>query len=358
MDELLQTAPCGFFSFDDDGKLLEANDTLIRMLETKREHVVGHHIDRILSAGSRIFYQTHLFPFLKNRGFVEEMYLSLRTDRGPRKVLVNGVRRERDGKVANECIAVSMLRRETYEHELLIAKKAAEAANEAKAKFLAMMSHELRTPLQVIFGFTDVLLYGLHGELGEEQLADLASIRDASHQLARTIGNILSFSQLESGWIEVRTEKVSLNQALLRAERALRYRLGATEVNYRRVPLEPDVDLLVDPERLHQILMNLILNAADASQPGGRVSVVCERVDDRAVITVRDSGVSIAEDETEEIFHPFNTSKRVSETKDESALGLSISREIARAMSGNLEVENEGERGAVFKVTLPLAISG
>ena len=355
LDDLLRTAPCGFFAFDDDGTVVESNDTLLRMLGTRRNCVVGRHIDRILSPGSRIFYQTHLFPLLKSNGKVEELYLSLRSEHGPRKVLVNGVRSERDGRMVNECIAVSIQRRETYEHELLISRKAAEAGNEAKARFLAMMSHELRTPLQIIFGFTDLLIYGLHGDVPPEQLEDLHAIRDASHDLARTISNILNLSQLETGWVEVRTNDVSLQEALSRAERAVRYRFQSSEVTYERQDLSPDILVRADPELMHQVLLNLILNAASATPRGGKVSTRCETRNGNAIIAVRDGGDPIPDDALHMAFQPFLPSSRNITARDESGLGLSVSREIARSMAGDVDVTNDKEGGAVFTVKLPIA---
>ncbi|MEX0907160.1 MAG: histidine kinase dimerization/phospho-acceptor domain-containing protein, partial [Gemmatimonadota bacterium] len=213
VDDLLNHAPCGFFSFSDDGTVVLANDTLLEMLGHDRDDVVGHHVERILALGSRIFYQTHWFPLLRMQGRSEEIFLLLRPRAGDDiGVLVNAVRRERDAGAAYDCALMHVRERRKYEDELLRMKReaeqahaalemrqveleranellesqaiellqqqlllqehaeeavrlriAADEANAAKSTFLAMMSHELRTPLNAISGYGEILAMGIHG---------------------------------------------------------------------------------------------------------------------------------------------------------------------------------------------------
>lgn len=132
MDELLNTAPCGFLAFADDGTILRINATLLEMVGYERGELQDRHVESILSVGGRVFYQTHFFPLLKLQGKAEEIYFSLRSKSGEDvPVLVSAVRRERAGAAVNDCVFVPMRQRNRYEDELLQARKAAEESNRA-----------------------------------------------------------------------------------------------------------------------------------------------------------------------------------------------------------------------------------
>jgi signal transduction histidine kinase len=130
VDDLLDTAPCGFLSFGDDGQVSLVDRTLLELLGYAREDVVGGHVERLLPVGSRIFYQTHWFPLLRARRAAERVSAEL-------EIAGEGLR------VINE----DLLDR-TEEAERL--RAVAEEANQAKSTFLAVMTHELRTPLNAI----------------------------------------------------------------------------------------------------------------------------------------------------------------------------------------------------------------
>ncbi len=119
-DSILDTAPCGFISFTDDGTIRVVNATLLEMLGFERDAVVGHRFESILTVGARIFYQTHFFPLLKLRGHAEEIFMLMRAKSGEEvAALVNAVRRERDGEYVTDCILLRVLERQKYEDALL-----------------------------------------------------------------------------------------------------------------------------------------------------------------------------------------------------------------------------------------------
>src|SRR4051812_7774431 len=127
MRDLMNTAPCGFVAFGDDGTIAELNQTLAEMLGYSRVELLGWHVDKILPPGGRIFYHTYLFPLLKVQEIVEEIYLALRTKDGADvPVLLNGARRQHDGRFISDCVCLRMIQRHAYEDQLLQARRLAE----------------------------------------------------------------------------------------------------------------------------------------------------------------------------------------------------------------------------------------
>jgi signal transduction histidine kinase len=358
MDEQLNNAPCGYITFADDGHVAACNVTLAHLLGYEPADLAGRHFELILGVGGKIFYHTHFFPILKLKGEVEEVYLSLRTREGTDiPVLANAVRRERDGTFLNECVVMRMLQRSQFEDELIRARKIAEAASDTKAKFLSMMSHELRTPLQAITGYSDLLLAGVSGPLEADQLSDIQSIRTASEELVRLLNDILDFARLESGQAEMKLQPVNMHEALQRAEMLLAPKFHEAGLAYSRVDCDADMSVRAHPDRLQQVLLNLMTNAVKFTPRGGLISVECEVVEDRSLIRVRDTGCGIAHEQLGRIFDPFvQVDRHRVETRQRGVgLGLSISRELTRAMGGDLTVESTVGDGSVFTVSLPRA---
>lgn len=356
MDDQLYYAPCGFLSFDDDGTILLVNARVVERLGYSRDELEGRHVETILSVGGQLFYQTHFFPLLKMQGLAEEVYFSLRSSSGDEvPVITNAVRRERDGRAVNDCVFVSMRQRGLYEDELLRAKKAAEQASAAKAKFLSMMSHDLRTPLQAISGYADMLLLEMRGSLNDAQREDLQAIKAAGLEMMRLMNDILSFAQLESGRVEVKIQPVLLGDALRRAESLLRPRFEERRLTYDRSDCAGDLTVAADPDRLQQILLNLLTNAIKFTKPGGRISVACQQNAAKVLIHVSDTGVGIPEGKLTEIFEPFVqiVGENAPAAGHGVGLGLSISRDLARAMDGDLTVESSVGRGSIFTIALP-----
>lgn len=141
MDALLNTAPCGFLSFTDDGKIVVVNATLGKILDCDSDRLPGRYIEEILQLASCIFYQTHLFPLLKMHGKADEIFLSLKSRTGAVvPVLVTALRQVREGRVFNDCVFIPMNRRNEYEDQILRSKKAAEEASLQKDRINASLN--------------------------------------------------------------------------------------------------------------------------------------------------------------------------------------------------------------------------
>jgi PAS domain S-box-containing protein len=355
MDSLLDQAPCGFISLADDGTIVEVNSTLAALLGYSRVELLGWHLQKVLPPGTRIFYQTHVFPMLRMHGSVDEIYVSLRTrDAVDVPMLMNGVRQERGGIPVNDCVFVRMIQRHQFEEQLLQARRLAEQANAAKAKFLSMMSHDLRTPLTAITGYASLLAAGVNGPLSGEQAQSVERIRDAGGDVLRMINDILAFAKLESGRVEVNASLLPVAEAVERAVSLIRLRAAEAGIRIETGAVD-GMTVRADPGRLQQVLLNLLANAIKFTPRDGTITIECEQGGERVQIHVRDTGVGIAPDHLQHIFEPFVQLEAKIEGGEQPGvgLGLAISRELVGAMDGELTVESVPGTGSVFTVALP-----
>jgi len=358
MDPVLDRAPCGFVTFADDGTMVRVNTTLAELLGYTRFELEGWHLQKILPPGARVFYNTHIFPILKMHGRADEIYIALRTKDGhDEPMLMNGARRERDGTTVNDCVFVRMLQRHQYEDQLLEARRLAEQAADAKSKFLSMMSHDLRTPLTAIYGNAELLSSGFHGSVSDVQREGAEAIKQASRDLGRLIDDILSFAQLESGRVDVRMQPVAVGAVIARAEALIRLRMARGELSFES-RCDESVVAMADPDRVQQILLNLLTNATKFTPPGGRITVTCGQENSRAIVRVRDTGIGIPRDQLERIFDPFVQLgvTPAEEVNRGVGLGLAISRELARAMDGDVTADSAPGEGAEFVLALPAIV--
>lgn len=356
LDPTLDFAPCGYLSVADDGKLLEVNSTLAAMLGQPVEELAGAHIQTILAPGGRIFYQTHIFPLLRLHMMVEEIYVPLRTREGADlPMLMNAVRRIEDGVAVNQCIFVRMIQRHEFEAQLVAARRLAEEANAAKAKFLSMMSHDLRTPLTAISGNADLTADEAFGPVTPEQREAMTFIKAACTELLRMINDILGFAQLDSGHVRVNVSAVSVSDVVARAAALVRLRLREAGITFDSHVGPPGLEVAADADRLEQVLLNLLTNASKFTPAGGRVSVDAQEHEGRVLIVVRDTGIGIEHDHLPRIFEPFVQVGPTDSRRHGVGLGLAISRELTRVMHGELTVQSRPGEGSVFTIDLPAA---
>ena len=236
------------------------------------------------------------------------------------------------------------------------ARNAAESANRAKAAFLASMSHELRTPLQAALGFAQLIRSGLYGPITPDQAEILGRVERSQTHLTRLIDDILDFARLEAGRIRMNVEEVSIGEAIMQLSPLVEAQASKKGIDLQLV--QPDAALVVtaDRHRLQQILVNLVGNAIKFTPQSRTIRVAAASDGEMASIRVSDNGPGIPADRLQAIFEPF-VQVNDGHTRPHSGvgLGLAISRDLARAMGGDLTVESELGAGSTFYVTLPLA---
>ena len=392
IEDLIEQIPCGFLSFTDDGQVQQVNARLLERLGYRREEVEGRHVETLMNVGSRIFYQTHLFPLVAMYGRADEIFLLLRAANGEDiGFLVNVERHQRAGRVLNDCALMRVEERRKFEDALVRARKAAESAqrdleevnrryeeqavelelqqeelesqrriaddaNQAKSKFLATMSHELRTPLNAIGGYAQLIEMGVHGPLTDDQRVALERILRSQKHLLRLINDVLNLSRIEAGRVDYRITEVPLADVVKTVLPMVEPQLASKGITARTI-LELEPIVRADREKLEQITLNLLTNATKFTPSGGTVTVRVRSdpaIERKVLLDVEDTGIGISPEMQKNIFEPFvqaETDKR----QEGSGLGLAISREMARGMDAELTVKSVPGEGSVFTVILPLA---
>ena len=240
--------------------------------------------------------------------------------------------------------------------EAVAAVARAAIADRAKTDFLATMSHELRTPLNAIAGYAELLQLGMRGPVTDQQQEAISRIRSSQHHLLGIVNDILTFAKTETGRIPINLENSPVTPAINAVRFLVEPLLLQNEIQYSFDECSAETSVVADRERLQQILVNLLTNAAKFSPRGGEVNIRCEVREHLVAIIVEDKGKGIEVDMLEAIFEPFvQISTGLTRTADGSGLGLAISRELARLMGGDVTVESDAGAGSSFTLTLPMS---
>jgi PAS domain S-box-containing protein len=233
------------------------------------------------------------------------------------------------------------------------ARAAAEEANRAKTEFLAVVSHELRTPLNAIAGYAELLRMGLRGPVTPEQNEDLNRISRSERALSSLINDILNYARLEAAQVQYASEPVPVRALIADLESLVSPQLSAKRLRFTLGDCEQNLAAQADPDKVRQILLNLLSNAIKFTPADGAVDVQCQANDGHVHIHVHDTGTGIPAEKLQAIFEPFvQLDRSLTNTPEGAGLGLAISRELARAMGGDLTAESAVGIGSTFTLTL------
>ena len=235
--------------------------------------------------------------------------------------------------------------------ELQEANRRLRAADLAKSEYLSRMSHELRTPLNAILGFAQLLEMD---ELREDQQESLGYILSAARHLLALINEVLDIAAIEAGRLTLSLEPVWVADVVSETVSLIRPLADQQGILLVSPARTCDAHVLGDRQRLKQVLLNLLSNAVKYNRPAGSVHLTCEHVNGRLRVKVADTGPGIPAEALERLFVPFERLGSEHGTVEGTGLGLPLSKRLADAMGGSLELESIPQQGSTFWVELPL----
>lgn len=236
---------------------------------------------------------------------------------------------------------------------------ALKVANQVRANFVSMVSHELRNPLNSVNGFVDLLLEGHMGTLTEEQHTYLGYTQEGISQLVSIVEDILFMSRSDAGQFEIRQEEIhfqSLVRLVMQVIATLQPQAFKAGVLLRHNIVEELPSLYADPQRIKQVLSNLVANAIKYTPPGGTVTVSVQQHDDQfEKISVSDTGYGIRVEDRPHIFERFYQANHSWQSKMGGyGLGLSIAKLIVEQHGGTIDFDTQLNKGTTFYFTMPL----
>jgi len=379
-DILFDQAACALLLTEADGVILRANSMACTWLGYAEEELVGKvRMQDLLPVGARLFYHTHCQPILQVQGSVAEIQVDLRNKRQERlPMLINISRRqEADGMIDHWALFKASDRR-AYERELLAARKAAEAALDArrsaeeelqklnaqlsaadrrKDEFLATLSHELRNPLAPMRSALDVLK--LKFGHGTDNRLLQAFDRQMRH-LTRLVDDLMEVSRITQGRMQLQRAPVELSALVQGAAHDLAATMEAARHTLRLSIAAPPVVVDGDATRLAQVVINLLTNAAKYTPDGGTIELRLSCDDGTAEISVRDNGIGLPASALATVFDMFSQLEPALErSKGGLGIGLALVRGIVELHGGSVHADSPGPGlGSTFTIRLPLAQGG
>ncbi len=339
----------GIILLDGFGAFVEVNETAVLMCGYSREQLQGMYISHLMNweVSGRALNE------VQRTGHSRSEAQLRRSDGSLLPVEVVWGRVKYEGRTLVHGIVRDVTERVKALREITLAREEAERAERAKSMFLAMMSHEIRTPLNGIIGYTELLL---DSRLTEEQRENLGLIHKSGDLLLNIINDLLDFSRIESGRLELEQVDFELSDCI---EEVLG--LHAAKASEKGVELTYDLQESIpavvsgDVARVKQILLNLVSNALKFTSQGA-VSVNGRVVAGPLLeLAVRDTGMGFDPSKAESLFEPFQQEDASTTRKfGGSGLGLAICKRLVERMGGTISASSQAGEGAEFRFTIPL----
>jgi PAS domain S-box-containing protein len=342
--------------FSMNGTILEANATFLKLLGYEKSEVIGKHHSIFCSAQDAASARyRNKWEALNRAEFVQGEFKRLGKNgsevwiHASYSPLLNA-----DGKPSKVLMfMIDITERTRMENDLKLAKDKAEQAASAKATFLANMSHEIRTPMNAIIGFSEIMM---DTEMQDEQRRYMNTINSSAKSLLHLLNDILDSAKLEKGKLELEIVDFSLHELVDSI-------ISTLWVQAKRKNLDLQLELdsntepyyLGAPDRIRQVLMNLLGNSIKFTEQG-YVKLVVKQLDNNELsFAIIDSGIGIQQDRLDVIFEPFTQAdSSMSRKFGGTGLGTTISKQLVELMGGRLTAKSEVGIGSCFTMFLPL----
>ena len=364
---ILENIEDGYYEVDLAGDFTFFNDSLCRIWGYPKEELIGMNNRQYLDAeNAKKFFQLFNQVFKTGIPAKESDWQMIRKD-GTKKHIEASVslRRDLSGKVIGfQGIVRDVTERKQMEEELFRAKEAAEVASNAKSEFLTSMSHEIRTPMNAILGMAELLT---DTPLTKEQQKFALVIQEAGENLLGLINDILDISKVEAGHVHLEHIAFDLGELVERIGDIISVRAHKKGLELTcHIALDVPMNLMGDPVRLHQVIVNLLGNAVKFTETGEvlldvKLTSQSTMRDDRnsveLIFSVIDTGIGVPVDKLEDVFEQFTQADSSTTRKyGGTGLGLTISKSFVELMGGTIEVKSEEGKGSVFFFTVPFAV--
>jgi len=317
-------------------------------------------LDGVLTSGEPVIGREQPIQLTRSQGaepeerFVDFSYLPLVEADGSNSGIIAHGMDVTDHVLARREVERLLRESEGARAEAESARAEAESANRAKADFLASMSHELRTPLNAIGGYVDLLDIGVHGPLTDAQRNALTRVTANQRHLLTLINDVLAFAKLEAGQVEFDLRSLRVTDLLASVDPLVAALAQEKGIDITIHDDASSLRLLGDEERVRQVLLNLVGNAIKYTPEGGSVALTAGRDGTEVAIRIQDTGPGITPEQQQRIFDAFvQVDRRLNHPQEGVGLGLAISRDLARAMGGDLQVESTPGEGSTFTLRLP-----
>jgi phosphoserine phosphatase RsbU/P len=358
LQDLYETAPCGYVSLSPDGRIVKANRTLADWLGLPPEALLNKPIHEILGFGSRIAFETHLAPLLRMQGHVHEIALDLVKADGEKIPTIANAAEKRDPDGRHQFTRLTLFKavdRRMYERSLLEARVNAETESKAHAEaalirdqFMAVLGHDLRNPLAAIAAGTRLL--ARREPSSEQSQAIISEIMKSVERASGLIDDVLDLARgiLGGGLVVDRDANEPLTPVLEQVVAEVRSIAPERLIETR---IDIDAPVYCNRSRIGQLASNLLSNAITHGAAAQPVRFEAFIQDDSFILAVSNAGERIADDVRSQLFQPFFRGD-ARPSQQGLGLGLFIAWEIAKAHDGTLEVSSTVEE-TQFTFTMP-----
>ncbi|KAG5187352.1 histidine kinase-like ATPase [Tribonema minus] len=358
LSSVLEAAPDGVAMVDREGHIVLTNTEMENIFGYTKTEMMGAKVEMLMPPKYRDIHVKHRVKYA--------------SEPSRRKMMSAGmplIGQHKDGRIMDVDVSLSPVKidlmthtiaivrdvtmQKQYEQELLKAREEAVAASNAKSAFVANMSHEIRTPMHGVIGWADILSEKL---VDEEQKQCLSNLQQSASSLMTIINDILDVSKMDSGKFELNVGAFDLHDLINTVHNIATVLARGKPVQVcKEVDLPTPFVIMGDFERLRQVILNLVSNAIKFTERGSvRITYAVEAP--CLVITVEDTGIGIAESDSELIFQVFTQLDHSNDRKyGGTGLGLAIARNLVELMNGSLSYKSTPLTGSSFRCCIPLS---